>query len=52
MEAWTACRGVSTAEQMNPANRQTMEDESSAIDCFNGDPSQAYFAVYDGHGGE
>jgi serine/threonine protein phosphatase PrpC len=36
---------------MNPSNRQTMEDESRAVDCFNGDKSQGFFAVYDGHGG-
>ncbi len=27
------------------------QDELIAIDCFNGDPDQAFFAVYDGHGG-
>ena len=27
------------------------QDELIAIDCFNGNSDQAFFAVYDGHGG-
>jgi serine/threonine protein phosphatase PrpC len=29
-----------------------MEDAHYIEDCFNGNPNQAFFAVYDGHGGK
>lgn len=31
--------------------RKSMEDDEVILDKFCGDPSQGYFAVYDGHGG-
>jgi len=42
---------VSTAEEMNPAFRQSMEDEVVCIDGFDDKPDQGFFAVFDGHGG-
>lgn len=35
----------------NARYRRTMEDAHVIVDQFGGDPDQAYFAVYDGHGG-
>src|SRR5690554_988801 len=35
----------------NPRFRQTMEDEHVAITPFGGSDCQAFFGVYDGHGG-
>ncbi|EGC31279.1 hypothetical protein DICPUDRAFT_57785 [Dictyostelium purpureum] len=44
-------RDVGVSFEKNPRYRRTMEDEHVIIDCFGGDPTQGYFAIYDGHGG-
>mmetsp|Transcript_18693 Transcript_18693/g.30723 ORF Transcript_18693/g.30723 Transcript_18693/m.30723 type:complete len:260 (+) Transcript_18693:235-1014(+) len=48
---YTSVYGVGFAEDKNSRYRRTMEDETCIIDAFGGDPSQGFFAVYDGHGG-
>lgn len=39
-------------EDSNMRYRAYMEDKGKAIDCFNGDPESALFALFDGHGGD
>ncbi|GAM25400.1 hypothetical protein SAMD00019534_085750 [Acytostelium subglobosum LB1] len=48
---YTAVKDVGCSVEKNPRYRRTMEDEHIIIDNFGDDPKQAYFAVYDGHGG-
>lgn len=42
---------ISEAECLNPQYRPTMEDFHIAVDNYGNNPHQAFFAVYDGHGG-
>eukprot|EP00741_Cyanophora_paradoxa_P004732 tig00000826_g4590.t1 len=50
-QQYSAVAGVGLHEDRNPRYRRTMEDATCIIDKFGGDPDQAFFAVYDGHGG-
>jgi hypothetical protein len=44
-------KSIGISHDQNETCRPTMEDESVSIDKYGGNPSQGYFAVYDGHGG-
>lgn len=47
----SAFKHSSEAECLNPTYRPTMEDVHIIVDQFCDNPNQAFFAVYDGHGG-
>lgn len=49
---FSAFSELSEAEDMNARFRATMEDSHVVQDNFAGDPTQAFFGVFDGHGGE
>ena len=38
-------------EDSNSRFRDYMEDRGKAIDCFNNNPNDALFCLFDGHGG-
>lgn len=44
-------RGFHVADEMNPSCRSSMEDSHRVVRSFGGNVGQAFFAVYDGHGG-
>ncbi len=43
---------VAVSQQQSNSGSRTMEDAAVAITNFGGNPSQGYFAVFDGHGGD
>lgn len=47
----TAVIDFGVHEDRNKTKRRKMEDASAAIDAFNGEPTTAFFGVYDGHSG-
>ncbi|EGG15203.1 protein phosphatase 2C-related protein [Cavenderia fasciculata] len=48
---YTSVKDIGISTEKNPRFRRTMEDEHVSLDGFGGVPDQAYFAIYDGHGG-
>ncbi|MES1906987.1 MAG: hypothetical protein MHM6MM_000193 [Cercozoa sp. M6MM] len=46
---WVSVRAAASLGEIG--RRTYMEDSHSMQDCFNGDPKQALFCLYDGHGG-
>jgi serine/threonine protein phosphatase PrpC len=48
---WSAVRTAYVADTMNAKCRQSMEDAHVLVDAFNGVSTDAFFGVYDGHGG-
>lgn len=42
---------IATAQDSNSRFRPYMEDGCRSIDAYQNDPTQSYFAVFDGHGG-
>jgi hypothetical protein len=46
---WTSIADFSAADEIG--RRPSMEDEFIAVDGFNNNPRQGFFALYDGHGG-
>lgn len=47
----TSVKEYGVKEDQNPRHRRTMEDVSIVVDNFSGVATDAFFAVYDGHGG-
>jgi len=45
-------KSVGISSHQNPKYRSTMEDEHVFIDAYGGRSGDAFFAVYDGHGGK
>ncbi len=48
---YTGVKDYGVSSDQNPKYRRKMEDAHYCEDGFNGDPEQAFFGVYDGHGG-
>eukprot|EP01122_Echinamoeba_exundans_P015219 TRINITY_DN7128_c0_g1_i1.p1 TRINITY_DN7128_c0_g1~~TRINITY_DN7128_c0_g1_i1.p1 ORF type:complete len:293 (-),score=56.25 TRINITY_DN7128_c0_g1_i1:49-849(-) len=48
---WVAVKQVGLAADRNSRHRRKMEDAHCHVDSFAGVEKQAYFGVYDGHGG-
>jgi len=48
---WVAVKDAGVCANKNAKHRRRMEDEHMLVDKFGGVDSQAFFGVYDGHGG-
>jgi len=49
---WVAVKDAGVCANKNAKHRRKMEDEHVLVDKFGGVDSQAFFGVYDGHGGQ
>eukprot|EP00211_Chloroparvula_japonica_P005422 CAMPEP_0119120172 /NCGR_PEP_ID=MMETSP1310-20130426/1332_1 /TAXON_ID=464262 /ORGANISM="Genus nov. species nov., Strain RCC2339" /LENGTH=355 /DNA_ID=CAMNT_0007109639 /DNA_START=98 /DNA_END=1165 /DNA_ORIENTATION=+ len=48
---WSSVEGVSVCCDRNLRFRRSMEDAHVILECFNGNPKESFWAIYDGHGG-
>eukprot|EP01119_Soliformovum_irregulare_P008111 TRINITY_DN20_c1_g1_i2.p1 TRINITY_DN20_c1_g1~~TRINITY_DN20_c1_g1_i2.p1 ORF type:complete len:1680 (-),score=654.35 TRINITY_DN20_c1_g1_i2:38-4906(-) len=48
----SSIKSVGISDDMNPGQRESMEDAHVFIDRFNLNPRQCFIGIYDGHGGD
>jgi len=51
-DKWVSVKDAGVCANKNAKHRRKMEDEHMLVDKFGGIDSQAFFGVYDGHGGQ